>query len=849
MTLLRLTLRGLAAHWVRLLMTTLSVVLGVSFVAGTFVLTATMDRAFAELNDGFDADIDAVVRTEGTFSQGFADYGDTTASLPAELADDLRGEPEVVRVYPMALGLAAVLDAEGEEIGAQGAPQYVMSWYERPGSGYELDGRAPEGDSELVLDEATAEQGGYAVGDTVLLRVDGDEHELELTGVFTVAGATGLAGATLVGLEHAAAQELVLGDTDAVSEFYLVGQEGKSQWQVADSVAPLLDLGQESLPMDIVRDEASAGFDEALGFLNTFLLVFAGIALFVGSFLIFNTFAMLLAQRGRELALLRAIGASQQQVRAAVLGEALVVGVAASAGGLAGGLALARGLLGAIRSFGVEVPETTLALGPLAVAASFTVGIGVTLVSAYGPVRRGAKVPPIAALRDDVALPTRSLWVRGLLGAALLGAGVAMIWRGLEGAGSDLAPWLVGFGAATVFTAVAMLAPLVSRPVVAVLGAPFPLLFRVSGRLGRANAMRNPRRTAATASALMIGLGLVATVGTLNASTAESMDRWIDDELGFDYIATPEDFTSYVPDGAVEDLAAVEGMEAVVAPRFGVAEVDGEPVPVGAAESAHLTEELEVVFSEGEEPAGEDAFAASAETAAERGWSLGQSLEWHLPNGTEAELRLVGIYDESSDMFGFPALIGMDGYAEHFDEVLVNSVFMRAEGEPGAGVRSEVDAAVEGHSGVTVMDRTELKDFYGEQLGAFTNLIYVMLLLSILIAALGIINTLALATAERVREIGLLRAVGLSRLQLRRMVRLESVVISVFGALLGTGIGIVFAWALQRVLEDEGITVLAVPAGQLAGLLGVAVVIGVLAALWPAWRASRMDVLRAIATE
>jgi putative ABC transport system permease protein len=323
--LLRLALRGVRAHAMRLVMTAVSVVLGVSFVVGTLVLTDSMDRAFTEMVEGTNADVDAVVRPADAFSQSYARFGGTTAVLPGDLAPRLADEPEVVRAYPMVRGLGDVLDSSGEAVGIPNAPQFVISWYDRPGSGFRLEGEAPRGEEEFVLDQATAQRAGLERGDTAWVRLDGTEYEMRLTGVFTVAGASGMAGATITGLEHSVAQELVLGDGEAVSAYYLVGQEGKSPWQVADSVAPLLEPGQESVPMDVVRAEESAGLEDVLGYLNVFLLVFAGIALFVAGFLIVNTFAMLLAQRSRELALLRAVGASRTQVRALVMGEALLV--------------------------------------------------------------------------------------------------------------------------------------------------------------------------------------------------------------------------------------------------------------------------------------------------------------------------------------------------------------------------------------------------------------------------------------------------------------------------------------------------------------------------------------------
>ncbi|QVQ52510.1 ABC transporter permease [Spiractinospora alimapuensis] len=795
--------------------------------------------------DGFDADIDAVVRVEGAFAQGFADYGDTTTTLSESLAEELREADDVHAVYPMVLSTGTVLDPSGEPVGTTGAPQFVMSWHDRPGSGYDLSGRAPNAPEEFVLDTATAQEAGLDVGDTTRIRLAGAEHEFRLSGVFTVAGATGLAGATIVGLDHAVAQDVVLGDTGAVSEFYLVGVEGKSQWQVADSVAPVLDLGTESVPMDVVRVENAADLGEALGFLTTVLLVFAGIAVFVGAFLIVNTFAMLLAQRGRELALLRAVGAGRHQVRLMVLGEAVVVGVVASVAGIIAGYGLTLGILRVAEAFGIALPDTTPVLDAPTMAAGVATGLGVTLVSAYGPIRRATRVPPVAVLRDEVAMPVSSLRGRLVAGLLLVATGGVSVARGVTSPEGDLAAWQVGLGGAAVVLGVALLAPVLSRPVVAAVGAPITLL-GVSGRLGRANAMRNPRRTAATASALMVGMTLVTMIAVLSASMAASLDRWIDDELGFDFIAQPDGPNGTITPEAVAELGDVEGVERVLALRFGMTVTDDQPMPMGGIAGDEVEEAWDLRMVDGSPPERDTQFAAREDVADAHGWRTGEEVEFRFPTGASAELELTGRY-EPSDVYPLPVLLDTSGYAEHFDEELTAFAYLDTAGPAGTELRDELNSVADAHSGLGLMDRGELKEFYGDQLASLTNLVYVMLAMSVVIAALGIVNTLALATAERTREIGLLRAVGLARWQLRRMVRLEATVIAAFGALTGVAVGLGFGWAFQQILVD--LREFSVPTGQLATLLVLGVGIGVVAAVWPAWRAARMNVLRAISAE
>ncbi|MDA2808747.1 ABC transporter permease [Nocardiopsis suaedae] len=865
MILLRLALRGLAAHRLRLALTAVAVVLGVAFTSGTLILTDTMERSFTRMFEGVNADVDAVVRTEQAFSQQAGPAFGAGPGLPADLAEELAEPEEVESVHPVAEGTAVLLGPGGEEVGGQGPPQIGTTWHGRPGSGITLTaGRGPEGAGEFALDEGTAADQGLEPGDRAVLRfpdpgggpVDGsdggaaDEREMELTGVFR-AGEVGMAaGATVAAFEPETARRLLLGDPDRVTEFHLVGDDAKSQWQIADSVAPVLPLGAESLPMDIVRDEETGPLLEVLGFFEVFLLTFAGIALFTASFLIANTFAVLVARRVRELALLRAVGASQAQVRAVVMGEALGVGLVGSALGLAAGAALARGVLAAMGAAGVGLPEVPLRLTGTSAAIAVAVGVGVTLAAAYVPVRRGTRVPPVAAMRDDTGATTAPVTGAGRVaaGSAAAVAGAAATTGGVLLAGGDAAPWLVGAGAALVLLALAALAPVLGRPVLHAVGAPLPRLWGLPGRLGRDNALRSPRRTAATAMALTVGLGLVAAVATLSASAEESVDRRIDEAMGADLAVVAEGFDRSVPPQVVDEVDGAPGVAAVAAVRVGQLEVAGAPSMASSGDPGRLARAASLDVVEGGADFSEAGMMVAQDVADERGWRVGRDVPVVFPDGTEAELPLEGVYAAGS-MVASDHLISPEAYTEYFDEDLVAAVYVTAE--PGAAdrARAAVDTALEDAPGAEVLDRGEMKERNRESLARLTGTISAMLVLSVVIAGLGIANTLALSASERVREIGLLRAVGLSRVGLRRMIRLEAVVIAVFGALPGLGVGLLFAWALHKVLEDDGIVVFAVPAGTLAALLGASVVIGVLASLWPAWRASRLDVLKAIATE
>lgn len=859
MILLRLALRGLAAHRLRLALTAVAVVLGVAFTSGTLILTDTMERSFTRMFEGIDADVDAVVRTAQAFSQQAGPALGAGPGLPADLAEELAEPEEVEGVYPVAEGTAALLGPDGEEVGGQGPPQIGTTWHGRPGSGITLTaGRGPGADDEFALDEGTAADQGLEPGDRAVLRFPDpgpgggavDEREMELTGVFR-AGEVGMAaGATVAAFEPETARRLLLGDPDQVTEFHLVGDDAKSQWQIADAVAPVLPLGAESLPMDIVRDEETGPLLEVLGFFEVFLLTFAGIAMFTASFLIANTFAVLVARRVRELALLRAVGASQGQVRAVVMGEALGVGLVGSALGLAAGAALARLVLAAMGAAGVGLPEVPLRLTGTSAAVAVAVGVGVTLAAAYVPVRRGTRVPPVAAMRDDIGATTAPVTGVGrfAIGAVAAVAGAASTAGGVLLAGGDAAPWLVGAGAALVLLALAALAPLLGRPVLRAVGAPLPRLWGLPGRLGRDNALRSPRRTAATAMALTVGLGLVAAIAALSASAEESVDRRIDEAMGADLAVVAEGFDRSVPPQVAEEVDGAPGVAAVAAVRVGRLEVAGAPAMASSGDPERLARAASLDVVEGGGGFSEAGIMVAQDVADERGWRVGRDVPVVFPDGTEAELPLEGVYATGS-LVASDHLLSPEAYTEYFDEDLVAAVYVSAD--PGAAdrARAAVDTALEGAPGAEVLDRGEMKERNRESLARLTGTISAMLVLSVVIAGLGIANTLALSASERVREIGLLRAVGLSRVGLRKMIRLEAVVIAVFGALPGLGVGLLFAWALHKVLEDEGIVVFAVPTGILAALLGASVVIGVLASLWPAWRASRMDVLKAIATE
>jgi putative ABC transport system permease protein len=555
---------------------------------------------------------------------------------------------------------------------------------------------------------------------------------------------------------------------------------------------------------------------------------------------------MLVAQRTRELALLRAVGASRGQVRRSVLAEAAVLGVLAAVLGLVGGIVVSQGLRLLLKGFGADLPSGPLVLEPRTIVVSLVVGVLVTLVSAYVPARRAAVVPPVAAMRDEVNLPVQSLRVRTVIGAVLLLAAVLLARAGLASVDDgERAATLVGVSALCALIALIALAPILGRVVLRVMGAPFA--GSAVGKLARENGRRNPRRTAATASALAIGLALMTAIGVIAASTKASVAAVIDDTIGADYVVFGVKFQPFTHDVylATQDTP---GTSAVTFVRQVPIKVQGEQSVLTGVETDVFAQVVDLSMQEGSiNSLGLGETIVDDKTAADLGLSVGQQIEGTFVNGT-SPLTLRGIYTAAGPYVGWittiPTLTSI-GSRE-----LDSAVYVRvAEGTDPVTVQAALETEIEAFPSVALQDQASLKDQVNQQFDRVFGFIYALLALAVIVAFIGIVNTLALSVHERRREVGLLRAVGTSRSQIRRMVVLEAVLISVFGAALGVVLGAVYGALLQRVLEPQGITELAIPVGQIGWFLALAVVGGMLAALWPAFTASRLDVLRAIASE
>jgi putative ABC transport system permease protein len=706
-------------------------------------------------------------------------------------------------------------------------------------------GQEPITADEVAIDVGTADQLGVAPGDSVtLLLPSGQRRD------FTIAGTTepragSSFGVSFVYWSFPTAQELLLEPGQATS-IAVLAEPTASQQVIADEIRASLPPGVEAVTGDEIASQISEQLDSGLGFLNTFLLVFAIVSVFVATFLIYNTFSMLVAQRTRELALLRAIGASRGQVLRSILAEAVVVALFASALGIVVGAGVARGLQLLFQAAGAPFPSAALVFQPRTIIVAMSVGLLITLASAILPARRASVIPPMAALRDEPPR-TRALGRRTVVGGFLLGAGIglAVMAPQLVEFGTTKAAIMAGAAALCVLVGVLATAPELARPAAGVIGSPFR---GVAGRLARGNTRRNPRRTAATAGALTIGVALMSAISVLAASTQASVAGIVDDVIGADFVVTGYGFQPFSGDvaAAVRDTNGVAQV-AVVKQAPARAPGTGDTLITGI-DPQDIQQALSLTATQGSLDAlGEGKVALDSGTAAEIGAGVGTVIRLLSVVGP-VDLEVVLIYEAAGGFTGYvvdlPTAKAL-GASEQDNVVYVVK-------EPSASaqtVEEDLNLALEPYPNVQVLDQSAFKQSIGDQIGQLLNFLFALLVLAVLIALLGIVNTLALSVFERTREIGLLRAVGMLRSGIRRTIVLEAFIIAVFGAVLGMVIGVAFGALLQRILASDGIEKFAVNGAQLVLFLVLASIGGVIAALWPAWRGSRLRILDAIATE
>lgn len=845
---LRATLRSLAARKLRLFLTALAIVLGGGFIAGTFMLTDTATGAFDDLFGQVYEGTDVVVQPTLEFTPGAegGGGGQVGEPIPSSVLPNVQAVDGVAAASGDVSGYAQMIDPTTQEpIANGGAPTIGSSWDDNLTSVQLREGEAPVG-QEVAVDAGTASARGLLVGQDIRIVTNVGTETFTISGIVGFGEQDSLLGATLAAFELETAQRVFdrEGTFDAI---YAKGDGSVTTEVLRDRVADVLPEGFEAVTAADAARQNSDQIREALGFVRTAFLVFAFVAVFVGSFIIVNTFTIIVAQRTREIGLLRAVGASRRQILGSVVLEAAVVGIVGSVVGLVFGLGLAVLLKWFLGQGGLQLPPTAIVILPRTIVVTVGVGVGVTVVSAILPARRASRVSPIEALQEAPA-PRGSLHRRAIAGGAVVAAAALALVAGLTGSTPQPAA-TVGLGAMLTFVGVGVLSPFLVGPVAGAIGRPLRRL-GVSGRLGRENALRNPRRTASTAAALMIGVGLVTFVTVFAASVKASASLALDDALRADFVLSSTQFTPFSPELA-NALSESPSFAAVMPVRQGEARLGGGGTTfVAAVDPAVASEVLATGTSAGSiaDLSGDDTVSVYRSEAETRGIGLGDTITLTFARTGAQRFTVVAMHTDNSLLNDYA--ISLATYEGHFATQLDSFVLVSVkEGVPLDDARSAIDGVLEDYPNVQARDQTEFKTEQSKAIDQVLGFMLVLLLLSVVIAVVGVWNTLGLSIHERIRELGLLRAVGMSRTQVRRMVRAEAVIIAILGALLGIGVGIFFGWALQRSLADLGIDQLAIPAGRLVVYLVIAGFAGVLAAAVPARRASKLDVLQAIAYE
>lgn len=845
-----LSIRSLLSHKLRFLSTTFAVVLGVGFVVGAFVVTDTLGKAVDELFEGISSEVDVSVRASTDLESGFGGVT-SRGRVPLSLAPELAAVDGVDGVAPQLSGYAQLLDKQGEPMATTGAPLLGVNWTtdERLNPATIERGRAPTAPGEVAIDRGTADDFGFAPGARTQMLTIGGPRDVEVVGVFTFGASNSLLGARLTAMETAWADE-VLGAGGLADTIDLVAEPGVGADELATRVRAVLPPGTEAVTGRTVIDE---GTEQVGGFLTVFqtvLLAFAGIALFVSAFFINNTFSILLGQRVRELSLLRALGATGGQVLRSVMLEAIVIGLLASVLGVGFGLLIAGFLQGVLAAGGFDLPAESLALEGRTVVAALVVGLPVTVVSALPPARRAARVAPLEGMRAGFVPGEGTQRGRLIVGSTLTIVGAALLLVGLfvlDGTAPVFASLAVG--ALGVFGGVALLSPLAAVPAARVLGWPVARLGGSTGRLARANAMRNPHRTAKTASALMIGLALVTTAFVVGESLKRSFADAVEGAVTADFVVSGGGFTGFSPKVA-EDLRALPEIDAATGVRFDRFRFQGQDQDVVAVDPTDGAAVIDIGLEAGDFAAlGPDSILIHRDPARDQGLQVGDQVEVSYASGGPRQVRIAGIYGDAT--FAGNYLMDLDTFTELYPfNNLDFFVFATVtEGVDPAVARAKVEEVVASLPQLEVQSRAEFNQSQQDQLDQILLAVNGLLGLALVIALLGIGNTLALSVVERTHEIGLLRAVGMRRRQVRTMVLTEALVVALFGAVLGVSVGLVFGLGAASAMPPSVITRIAVPAGSLVAVVVVAALFGIVAGVLPARRAARFDILEAIAVE
>lgn len=850
---LKATWKSLLARKLRLIMSAFAIVLGVAFVAGSLIFTDMLSKTFDNIFTGSIADVNVQAKGQSGDTQSMINVAVSGADIDKiKTVDGVASAEGVVQSMGVYL-----LGSNGKPVIQAGPP--ALGFNVITGKAYKgqpglnvVTGSMPTSDDQVAVDQGSLDKGKYAVGDTVKFATTGAEPIIskKIVGVIRWGEGGSTGGASYAVLTTHEMQRLFMQGKDEYNGAWVVAKSGVDPAQLAPKVQAVLPATLEAVDGKKSNEDASKSLSTVTNFMTTFLLVFAGISLVVGTFLIVNTFSIIVAQRGRELALFRALGASRGQVRRSVLIEAFVVGVVGATVGLLIGMLLALGIRAIFANIGLDMGGQGLIVAPRTIIASYAVGILVTMLAAYLPARKASSVPPVAAMTGDVMTGEAGLGRRAAIGLTMTALGLAALLAGLLVSGLPQPVYFIGLGALLAVLGVAMASPILGKPVLSLLGALYRRLFGAVGQLAQTNAERNPRRTAATASALMIGLALVTAMAILGRSASASIESGVKENLRSDFQVSSINFMGFSP-AIAEQIRAVPGVAKVYEIQYVDMKVGGK----SAFSTAISKDGFDKIQAQKLEQGNLADFGLNTvllddKARKELGTDVGKTLDATI-NGKQVPIKVVGLYSSGTDGNGMSGpILTVD--TPRAAGTLGLDYALSVETTPGADkatVRTALDKATAELPLVKIMDQQEFADNQTSQVQATLNMIYGLLALAIIIAVLGIINTLALSVIERTREIGLLRAVGLRRGQLTRMIVLESVVIALLGSVLGIGLGLIFGAALQRSLADQGLNVLSIPWGTLVIFLVVAGLVGVLAALWPSLRASRLNVLQAITTE
>lgn len=857
----RVSMRNLRSHKLRFFLTILSVVLGTAFIAGSFMFTNSLSRAFDSIVDSTYKNVDAVASSQKGGGQ----------SLDQEFRQRLVDDPHVSNVNISSNVQVVVGDKDNNTINTGGAPSVVGPYYsddQQVSQGMEMvEGHAPHGPREVIVNQTAADKNNIAVGDSLSLIDPTKPHQVTVVGVYSEDFEVGGYFGALME-EPAFLDEFRSGGV--VDELMLESAQDESQQQFVDYLKGAYP-GVEFKTGDQMVNEQTEQINTALSFVNYFLLAFGLIALLVGTFIIANTFSMIVAQRMREFALLRALGTSQRQLTASVVLEAAVIGLIGSLLGVAVGYGLVKLIYIALDSMGMGIPESGLALTAMGVIVPLILGVLVTVLSAWAPARRAGQVRPVEAMRMGDVSSSSSLKLRTVLGSVVLLAGIAAVVAGgwiLSDASTGPRAGIIGLGAVLMILGTFMVSPALAIPVVPLVGRTIGLPFGAVGKLASTNSKRNPRRTATTAFALTLGVALVAAIGMFGATMKNSVTELTDSSIQAQYIvagpasAGPGQFP--VPRGAVQAIEDVNDVQDAV--TFGVSgfTVDGESAapgqPISFVMDGDPTAVTDIERVDGDVTFAEPGFLASESMAKKKGWTVGQDVPVGIgPTSTAglAHVKLRGTYEDNkllgNIVLSDSALTQVKKDVPQFASngaAATTIQLIAVNGKPGVDedqLRQELESAVDKFVIASVQTKTEYAGSQAVMVDQMLNILYGLLALAVVVAILGIINTLALNVVERKQEVGMLRAVGTKRMQIRTMITLEAVQISLYGALMGIVIGVFLGWAFIQAMQDQGLTGAVVPGDQLALMVIGSAVVGVVAALWPAHKAATTPPLDAIA--